>query len=102
MQSYLSGRGGEPQIEGNSNEGFRSYLDSSQNPDPNDAPQALPVEVAADLENEVIYEEEGCPKVEVSSIDVNPFRLPFTCLTDPFETRLRVLISLFSRFLPDL
>ena len=77
MQSYLSGRGGEPQIEGNSNEGFRSYLDSSQNPDPNDAPQALPAEVAADLENEVIYEEEGCPKVEVSSIDGKPVSITF-------------------------
>ena len=72
MESYLAGRGHTSESDSVDDSGFRSYLDSSQNPDPNDAPQALPAEVAADLENEVIYEEEGCPKVEVSSIDGKP------------------------------
>lgn len=72
MESYLSGRGGEHQVEGKSSEGFRSYLDSSQQTELDDTSQSLASEVSVDLKSEVIYEEDGCPKVEVSSVDGKP------------------------------
>ena len=72
MQSYLSGRGGEHNVEDKSSEGFRSYLDNTTQSDQNEGSQALTSEDSADLQNDVIYEEEGCPKVEVSSIDGKP------------------------------
>tara|TARA_B100000212_G_scaffold299823_1_gene244673 strand:- start:751 stop:1026 length:276 start_codon:yes stop_codon:yes gene_type:complete len=72
MQSYLSGRGGEHNVEDKSIEGFRSYLDNTTQSDQNEESQPLSSENSADLQNEVIYEEEGCPKVEVCSIDGKP------------------------------
>lgn len=72
MQSYLSGRGGEHNVEDKSSVGFRSYLDNSTQSDQNEGAQALTPEDSADLQNDVIYEEDGCPKVEVSSIDGKP------------------------------
>ena len=72
MQSYLSGRGGEHNVEDKSTEGFRSYLDNTTQSDQNEESQPLSSENSADLQNEVIYEEEGCPKVEVCSIDGKP------------------------------
>tara|TARA_B100000212_G_scaffold174889_1_gene131508 strand:+ start:1211 stop:1486 length:276 start_codon:yes stop_codon:yes gene_type:complete len=72
MQSYLSGRGGEHPGDGKSKEGFRSYLDATPSSGQNEIPTALPPEDPVDLQSEVIYEKEGCPKVEVSSIDGKP------------------------------
>lgn len=72
MQSYLSGRGGDHHVEDKSSKGFRSYLDSSHQADQDEASQSLTSEDPVDLQSEVIYEEEGCPKVEVSSVDGKP------------------------------
>lgn len=72
MQSYLSGRGGEHQVVGKSNEGFRSYLDSSQQTEQDDTSLSSVPEDSVDLQTDVIYEEDGCPKVEVSSVDGKP------------------------------
>ena len=72
MQSYLSGRGGEHHVEDKSRESFRSYLDATPQSVQNETPPAPASEDPVDLQSEVIYEEEGCPKVEVSSIDGKP------------------------------
>jgi len=71
MENYLKGRGGS--IEKAADSGFSSYLasDSSHKAD------STSTEKTTDLEqsSEIIYQEEGAPKVEVLSVDGKPTKL---------------------------
>ena len=68
MESYLKGRGFKNPDE-TENVSFQGYLDGQKQSLSDEAtPHAEPIE----KEKETIYEEEGCPKVEVISIDGRP------------------------------
>lgn len=71
MENYLKGRGFSQ--EKGSNSGFSSYLasDSSLKADSPSAEETTHVEQST----EIIYQEEGAPKVEVLSVDGKPTKL---------------------------
>jgi len=71
MENYLNGRGGS--IEKATYSGFSSYLasDSSHKADSPSAEETTDVEQST----EIIYQEEGAPKVEVLSVDGKPTKL---------------------------
>ena len=71
MENYLKGRGGS--IEKETDSGFSSYLasDSSHKADPPSAEETTGIEQST----EIIYQEEGAPKVEVLSVDGKPTKL---------------------------
>jgi hypothetical protein len=67
MESYLKGRGFKEEPEGDSS--FKGLLDAQSTP----AIPMQPDKPDANLaQKEVIYEEEGCPKVEVVSEEGKP------------------------------
>ena len=68
MESYLKGRGFKNPVE-TENVSFQGYLDGQKESLPNEPP---PHVEQVEKEKETIYEEEGCPKVEVISIDGRP------------------------------
>ena len=68
MESYLQGRGFKDPKSSEKNS-FQGFLETQKADSQNDHP-----EMTSDkpVEKEVIYEEEGCPKVEVISEDGRP------------------------------
>tara|TARA_B100000676_G_C17411860_1_gene500143 strand:+ start:139 stop:420 length:282 start_codon:yes stop_codon:yes gene_type:complete len=77
MEHYLSGRGnfGDAQQEGGEEEEFRSLLDQE---DPAVAPQqevTAEANASVEGENQLLYEEEGGPKVEVVNVDGRPAQI---------------------------
>jgi len=72
MQSYLSGRGGSADINSEDKSGFRSYLDATPADQPDSSKTEGQMNMDGEVATEVIYEQEGCPKVEVTSLDGKP------------------------------
>ena len=79
MDSYLKGRGFKDVESGDSN--FEGLLDQKSG-----EPDAKQKNVSEDRpqEKSVIYEEEGCPKVNLFQRMVVPHLSSFICLTDDF------------------
>jgi len=71
MENYLKGRGFS-QEKGNDS-GFSSYLASDTSATGSSPTLDVPTEVQES--KEVIYQEEGAPKVEVLSVDGKPVKL---------------------------
>jgi hypothetical protein len=71
MENYLKGRGFSQEKATDS--GFSSYLasDSSNKADPPSGEETTGIEQST----EIIYQEEGAPKVEVLSVDGKPAKL---------------------------
>ena len=68
MESYLKGRGFKNPVE-TENVSFKGYLDGQKE---SRSDEVLPNLEPVEQEKETIYEEEGCPKVEVVSTDGRP------------------------------
>lgn len=68
MDSYLKGRGFKDPAE-SEDASFQGYLEGQKQSQTDEAP---PLAETVDKESETIYEEEGCPKVEVVSTDGRP------------------------------
>lgn len=68
MESYLKGRGFKDPIE-SENPVFKGFLEGQK---PSDLIEKQDESLKNPQEKEVIYQEEGCPKVEVVSEDGRP------------------------------
>ena len=71
MESYLKGRGFDQQTSGDST--FTPYLSPSSGTLTASSPDKA--ESVEEPQSQVIYQEEGCPVVEVVSIDEKPVQL---------------------------
>ena len=71
MENYLKGRGFSN--EKTTDSGFSSYIASDSSPETD--PPSAEIVVGAEQSTEIIYQEEGAPKVEVMSVDGKPTKL---------------------------